>query len=99
VTLYASRINRDIRNNMAQLKQLQTEREARRATELEEAAQLREAHKAEGLPYDDLRDRKGIDEDEDPFAAARVRGFVFSNHQIDHYITRRSRLTLIKKAA
>jgi hypothetical protein len=60
VTLYASRINRDIRNNMAQLKQLQGEREARRATELEEAAQLREAHKAEGIPYDELRDRKAI---------------------------------------
>ena len=46
VTLYASRINRDIRNNMAQLKQLQAEREARRITELEEAAKLREAYKA-----------------------------------------------------
>jgi hypothetical protein len=99
VTLYASRINRDIRNNMAQLKQLQTDREARRATELEEASQLREAHKAQGLPYDDLRDRKNIDEDEDPFAAARLRHFVFSNQQIDHYTTHRSRLTLIKKAA
>jgi hypothetical protein len=99
VTLYASRINRDIRNNMAQLKQLQTDREARRAAELEEAAQLREAHKAEGLPYDDLRDRKGIDEDEDPFAAARLRGFVFSNPQIDRYITRRNRLAVFKKAA
>jgi hypothetical protein len=98
VTLYASRINRDIRNNMAQLKQLQAERETRRAAELEEAAQLREAHEAEGLPYNDLRDRKGIEED-DPFAAARVRDFVFSNAAIDRYIIRRRHLTLVKKAA
>jgi hypothetical protein len=82
---------------MAQLKQLQTERDARRAAELEEAAQLREAHKAEGLPYDDLRDRKGINEEDDPFAAARLRGFVFSNDQIDRYTARRKRLTLVKR--
>jgi hypothetical protein len=99
VTLYASRINRDIRNNMTQLKQLQAEREARRTAELDEAAKLREAYKAEGLAYDDIRDRKGIDEDEDPFAAARVRQFVFSVKEIDHYIARRRRLTLVKKAA
>jgi hypothetical protein len=96
ISLYAQRTNRDIQKNLATLKQLQAEREAQRKAELEEAAALLEGHLAEGIPYDDLKDRVTPIYGAANGANTRVRGFVFSLHQIATYAKRRNLLLTLQ---
>jgi hypothetical protein len=51
LTLYEQRINRAIQKNLAMLKSLQTERKARRESEMKEAAALLQLSEMKGLEY------------------------------------------------
>ena len=51
LTLYESRINRNIQRNLAQLKSLQTERKAERAKQMAEAELLAQVNLSQNLPY------------------------------------------------
>jgi hypothetical protein len=52
LTLYESHINRNVKNNMAELTRLQTERETEQARQLEEAALLAELAESKGETWD-----------------------------------------------
>ena len=51
LTLYESRINRNLQRNLTQLKTLQTERKAERARQMAEARLLAQVNLAQNLPY------------------------------------------------
>ena len=51
LTLYESRINRNLQRNLAQLKSLQTERKAERARQMAEARLLAQVNLAQNLAY------------------------------------------------
>ena len=51
LTLYESRINRNLQRNLAQLKSLQTERKAERARQMAEARLLAQVNLSQNRPY------------------------------------------------
>jgi hypothetical protein len=83
ISLYVQRTSREIQRNLATLRQVQQEREAQRLAELEEAAVLLEACRAEGVAYDLT---SGAATTPGP------NGFVFSTPEIDLFIVRKRRL-------
>ena len=54
LTLYESRINRNIRKNMEQLRELQTERKAQLEKDLEEAQLLAQLARSNGETFDPI---------------------------------------------
>jgi hypothetical protein len=56
LTLYEQRLTRSLHKNMALLKQLQTEREAKHQAAMEEAKQLLQLSEIRNLPYDPAKD-------------------------------------------
>jgi hypothetical protein len=99
ISLYVQRTSREIQRNLATLTQIQKEREAQRLAELQDAAFILEACRAEGVAYDDLTSRAATTPGQN--------GFVFSIPEIDLYIVRKRRLaglqivpkTRLKRAA
>jgi hypothetical protein len=56
LSLYEQRLNRTVQKNIAFLKSLQAEREARRAAEMEEAKRLLQLSEMRNLPYEPSKD-------------------------------------------
>jgi hypothetical protein len=56
LTLYQQRIHRTMQKNMALLKEMQAEREARRAAEMEEAKRLLQLSEMRNIPYEPTKD-------------------------------------------
>jgi hypothetical protein len=102
LTLYESRINRNLKNNTAELTRLQTARKAEEARQLEEAALLAELAESKGETFDPIAAWQGS-----PLTAARDRagnarpaigrdGFGFSTSEIDLFRHRLRRLSEAK---
>jgi hypothetical protein len=107
LTLYEQRINRATQKNMDQLRQLQTERNAGRKAQMEEAMLLAQLSLSKGMAYDPAIDFPGNGQAcQSPFMGDTAlsfqqsgqgrsmvaRGFVYSSAEINQAIDRNNRL-------
>src|ERR1022692_630032 len=101
ITIYESRINRNLKTKMALLKEVQAERRAKQAKELEEAKLLAQLALSKGETYDPSKDFGGHHRSEHSPANSGIHrnGFAFSAAQINCLLDRENRLNEARKLA
>ncbi len=74
LSLHSARLSRQFQRALQQLREIQTDRLARRERDLKDAAAVSEVHKHQGIPYDPAQDGFVFSRDEiDAFAQRRMR--------------------------